>query len=144
MMLQLVSRMPLNHFYVNLLVTAIMSKLVAYPLPLLRTLLFTQTPQPESVSSPASHEDAKSAPASCQLYATLLTVRQWFDCYINYHFPQDDAIHGDRTVARRSSSFSALSAIARSEIIELAWTHSSYSTVKCPLVRTNSGNLQAS
>ncbi|VDK32895.1 unnamed protein product [Taenia asiatica] len=73
-LMQLVSRMPTNHLYANLQVTRLVTHLLALPLPLVRLQLLPLTAQE------VTGLDGR------RLYATLVAVRQWFDCFINLHF----------------------------------------------------------
>ncbi|KAL5111604.1 hypothetical protein TcWFU_002603 [Taenia crassiceps] len=73
-LIQLVSCMPMNHLYTNLQVTRLVTHLLALPLPLMRLQLLPPTAQE------VTNLDGR------WLYATLVAVRQWFDCFINLHF----------------------------------------------------------
>ncbi|BHF57953.1 hypothetical protein SprV_0100090100 [Sparganum proliferum] len=102
-LLQLLARLPLNHFFVNLLVTSVIAKLVAFPIPILRTLLLTvpvgspapPSPGPLRTSSDCgfaltrrdlTSEFPRSMPL--QLHNFLFSVRQWMDCYVNLNLPE--------------------------------------------------------
>ncbi|VDN40521.1 unnamed protein product [Dibothriocephalus latus] len=90
----------MNHFFVNLLVTSVIAKLVSFPIPILRTLLLAL---PTGSSNPGSlppssdcgfglarrdltSEFPRSMPL--QLHNFLFSVRQWMDCYVNLTLPE--------------------------------------------------------
>ncbi|VDM31520.1 unnamed protein product [Hydatigera taeniaeformis] len=72
-LIQLISRMPMNHLYANLQVTRLVTHLLALPLPLVRLQLL-----------PLTAQEVTSLDGQW-LYTTLMAVRQWFDCFINLH-----------------------------------------------------------
>ncbi|KAL7063134.1 hypothetical protein AAHC03_01775 [Spirometra sp. Aus1] len=121
-LLQLLARLPLNHFFVNLLVTSVIAKLVAFPIPILRTLLLTVppvgSPAPPSPGPLRSSSDCGFAltrrdftsefPRSMplQLHNFLFSVRQWMDCYVNLNLPEAVASSSASAIGRGKKSFS--------------------------------------
>uniref|UniRef100_A0A0V0J5U9 FHF complex subunit HOOK-interacting protein C-terminal domain-containing protein n=1 Tax=Schistocephalus solidus TaxID=70667 RepID=A0A0V0J5U9_SCHSO len=102
-LLQLLSRLPLNHFFVNLLLTSVIAKLVSFPIPILRTLLLTMPtghlvppgpgslpPSSDCCFSLARRDLTSEFPRSMplQLHNFLFSVRQWMDCYVNLTLPK--------------------------------------------------------
>uniref|UniRef100_A0A5K3F217 DUF5917 domain-containing protein n=1 Tax=Mesocestoides corti TaxID=53468 RepID=A0A5K3F217_MESCO len=83
-LMQLVSHIPNNHLYANLLITRLVTQVMALPLPLTRVLLLTTGFWEPQVSVVRPYENRHGG----QLYSILLAVRQWFDCYINLYFPR--------------------------------------------------------